>query len=262
MPEDPSNALAAHYAQDAETYRRLWAPRLRRAASHLLAELPCSDAHRVLDIGAGVGTLLADIAAAAPNASVVGVDLSEGMLRLADPRFGRAIMDATRLGLASAGFDVATMCFMLFHVPEPGLALREAHRVLRKDGSIGVITWGDEPGCPALEVWTEELDRHGAPPDPLPPRHDLVDTPAKVEALLHAAGFEHTRSWTQELRETPNVEQFLEIRTRLGRSRRRLESLDAATRSSCLRSARRRLHQMAPQDFIERPTAIFATGRR
>jgi SAM-dependent methyltransferase len=256
-----SAALATLYSEGAITYGKLWAPQLRRAAASLVGALPFRDARRTLDVGCGVGTLLGEIATAAPEATVFGVDLSPGMLRLAEARFPRAVMDATRLGLASKSFDVVTMCFMLFHVPDPVAALKEAARVLRPGGSIGVITWGDNPSYPALDAWTQELDRHGAAPsDPVATSHELVDTPDKVERLMDAAGFVRCRSWTGQLDEGLDVDSFIEASTRLGRNRRRFESLDMARRRSCLQRARRRLEAMDPEDFVDRSLAISVTG--
>jgi hypothetical protein len=42
-------------------------------------------------------------------------------------------------------------------------ALDEVRRVLRAGGSIGLATWGYDSGAPALAIWNQELDRHGAP---------------------------------------------------------------------------------------------------
>ncbi|MDQ4108338.1 MAG: class I SAM-dependent methyltransferase [Actinomycetota bacterium] len=256
-----SAALAERYSEDAVTYRKLWAPQLQRAASPLIEALPMAGARRVLDVGCGVGALLDDLAAAAPLATIFGVDLSTGMLRLADPRFPRAIMDATKLAFASASFDVVTMCFMLFHVPDPVAALKEVERVLRPGGSIGVITWGDDPSYPALDVWTEELDRHGAAPwNDVSACHELVDTASKVEGLLSLAGFVDPLSWTTGLDEGLDVESFIEARTRIGRSKRRYESLDMTGRESCLQRARHRLEAMASEDFVDRSLAISVTA--
>ncbi len=263
VARDESVVLARRYSQDAAAYKKLWAPQLRRAAAPLVDALPLRAARRVLDVGCGVGAFLDDLATAAPAANVVGVDLAFGMLRLATPQYGRAVMGATRLGFASASFDVITMCFMLFHVADPKAALHEAARVSRPGGSIGVITWGDDPSYPAFDVWTEELDRHGAAPsDPVATRHELVDSTNKVENLLSGAGFEPVRAWTSELQEGLDIDGFIEARTRLGYCRRRFESLDTATREACLRRARDRLEGMSGDAFIDRSVAIFVIATK
>ncbi|MFN2526785.1 MAG: methyltransferase domain-containing protein [Actinomycetota bacterium] len=258
-----SAVLAQLYSEGAVVYQKLWASQLRSLAAQLLAALPLPEARSVLDVGCGVGALLDDLASVAPRAHVVGIDRAIGMIRKADARHGRVVMDAAGLAFGPDSFDVVTMCFMLFHVPDPAAALREVARILRPGGSVGVITWGDDPSYPALDVWTDELDRHGAAPaEKVSTRHELVDTPSKVEALLLSAGCHPVHSWTSALQEGFDIEAFIEARTRLGFSKRRLESLDDASRRTCLARAMSRLEELEPEDFVDRSTAIFVVASK
>jgi ubiquinone/menaquinone biosynthesis C-methylase UbiE len=74
---------------------------------------------------------------------------------------------------------VVVMAFMLFHVSQPEAALDEVRRVLGPDGAVGLTTWGRGATVAALEVWNDELDRHGAPPAS-PFRISSHDTPPSV----------------------------------------------------------------------------------
>src|SRR4051812_13092577 len=128
VPVDHAQQVAAAYSDSAEAYARLWSPVIRPMAQALLAALPLHDAEHVLDVGTGSGGLIPDIRAWAPEAAIVRVDRAEGMLRIAQAAAAAsstplALMDAQQLGIRSDAIDVAVIAFVLFHVPNPHLAL-------------------------------------------------------------------------------------------------------------------------------------------
>lgn len=243
-------------------YRQLWAPELLPLSRALLPELPLGQARTVLEVGAGIGALLEDIARAAPSAEVCGVDLAEGMIRLAPKDRPRAVADARRLPFRGSSFDVAIAAFILFHIPEPADGVREMARVLRDGGTVGTITWGADPGYPALDAWIEELDRSGAEPATALARHELVDTEDKVRALLSSASFERVRTWSGRYVRTMTPAEFFTLRTSLGSSRYRFMSLPDEERERCLLRARERIEAMTPEDLTDRSEVIYATASR
>ena len=137
---------------DLEGQRRAyarWAPYYDAVYHKLL-----SDAHRrtaaaaaaagpdILEVGVGTGLVLPYYP---PHARVVGVDLSEHMLRKAAEKARSlahvrliAAMDACRLGLADASFDGVAVPFVITLVPDPEQALAECARVLRPGGVIAI----------------------------------------------------------------------------------------------------------------------------
>jgi demethylmenaquinone methyltransferase / 2-methoxy-6-polyprenyl-1,4-benzoquinol methylase len=101
-----------------------------------------------VDVACGTGALTRELEAAAPGATVVGVDFSFEMLRRAGPgRF--AAGDALRLPVPDAGVDVVTIAFGLRNLPEPGQGLLEFRRVLRPGGRLVVCEFST-PVLPVL----------------------------------------------------------------------------------------------------------------
>jgi SAM-dependent methyltransferase len=96
---------------------------------------------RVLDAGCGRGEFAERVLAA--GVEVVALDQSERMVELTrergvDARLG----DVQALPFDDGDFDVVVANFMLYHVPDVGLALSELARVLRVGGRLVAATNG------------------------------------------------------------------------------------------------------------------------
>lgn len=101
---------------------------------------------KVLDVATGTGAQA--FAFAAKGAEVVGVDLSEAMLRIArrknhDSRVTFLRADATALPFVAAGFDVACISFALHEMPRTvrTAAVLELARVTRPGGTVVVVDY-------------------------------------------------------------------------------------------------------------------------
>src|SRR5262247_3220401 len=117
----------------------------RRAAITAAEDACGSGGGRILEVGVGTGISLPDYAR---NNRLVGVDLSEPMLRKALERVVEhglgnvetlAVMDAERMALPDRSFDVVVAQFVITAVPKPEATLDEFVRVIRPGGEIVLV---------------------------------------------------------------------------------------------------------------------------
>ena len=164
----------------------------------------------VLDPGCGTGWQAAGLRRATPGLSVVGVDLSAGMLGRARAAGAAPLVqaDATRLPLAAGSVDLVVTRGVLHHLPDVVGALADWRRVLRPGGAVVVVS---EP-TPAVERHGEVLVRGLLPllRRPLTPVEDFwelasmaanlhVFTPDGLAALAREAGYTEVRLTTAGL---------------------------------------------------------------
>ena len=264
---NPTEKLAAEYSQLAQSYIRYWAPVIHPMASPLFEAMPLERSSRILDVGTGTGALWSLIQERARQARIFGVDRALGMLRAGGESLrGRtAVMDAEHLGFSPGRFDTALLVFVLFHIPDPVAALREVAAALKTDGVLGVVVWGDDPGLPGVAIWTEELDRAQAPPDPRDPsvmRQSWMDTPEQLAGLLDRAGLVPQRVWSRRFVHAWTVENLLATQFHCGLPSRRLSGLPPEARRACLDRVRARFQSLSAAELEYRVEVIYAMARR
>jgi ubiquinone/menaquinone biosynthesis C-methylase UbiE len=261
--EEAARRVAAHYSAEAEAFAGYWAPILRQMSVALIAHLPLPSAERVVEIGVGTGGLVADVRDAAPRATIVGADISEGMLAVArrQSEARLVVSDAQRLALRSGSVDVALFAFVLHRVPEPGAALREAARVLRPGGVAGIVAWGavGRSGA-AARIWHEEVGALGAPAaEPMTAQHAVLDAPEKLGRLLRVSGFTEARAWRRTFDRDYTRDEWLTFQ--LGYAdRRRLAGIDPERRRTLERRVRARVQSLPIEEFSYQSEAVFGLG--
>jgi SAM-dependent methyltransferase len=140
----------------APDYEALWQAQLACAQSKMLEGVAIAQGERVLDVACGTGLVTFRAAeAVGPTGYVVGTDISGEMTDAARIRarqrgltntmFYR--MEAERLALPAAGFDVALCALGLMYVTDPIITVRELRRVVRPRGRIGLAVWGERSRC-------------------------------------------------------------------------------------------------------------------
>lgn len=125
-----------------EQYIGRWS---RRIAPRFLAWLDPPAGGRWLDVGCGTGALSASILDRCAPRTVVGVEPSEGFLKLAMRNLGGNVRllagDAAALPLANGTCDVVVSGLVLNFVPDLPAALAEMGRVAAAGGTIAAYVW-------------------------------------------------------------------------------------------------------------------------
>lgn len=132
----------------------------RRWRRDVVRAVAAGPGDRVLDLAAGTGTSAAALAAA--GGSVVAVDFSLGMLRVArsrHPRLPVVAADALALPFDDACFDAVTISFGLRNLVDVEEGLRELYRVTRPGGRLVVCELSHPLWWPFRAVYDRYLAR-------------------------------------------------------------------------------------------------------
>ena len=192
-PKAEAEAARAHYDRWAGAYgRSRLLPSLQRKA---LAEIQPQAGDRFLDVACGAGGLVREVAPRVERA--VGVDLSDGMLRIARSRLSAAgdgdqpanveflLGPSDALPFEDGEFTALVCTTALHHFPEPQRSIDEMARVLARGGRLVI-------GDACLDSPVTKLA------DPLYRRfeagHVGLQRKRSIEAMLTRAGLRVTRS--------------------------------------------------------------------
>jgi ubiquinone/menaquinone biosynthesis C-methylase UbiE len=149
---------------------------------------------RLLEVGCGVGAVLAVLGQEYPDVRLSGVDIEPKQLEFARDHLARAGVEATlsegdalALPYDDESFDHVWMMWFLEHIADPPEALREARRVLVAGGAITVIevdygTCRAQPSTAATEALFDAMVRGMA-------ASGWSDAGTRLPGWLREAGF-------------------------------------------------------------------------
>lgn len=145
---------APHYDRIGQLLSLGWGGWYRRRA---LRRAGLAPGMQLLDVAIGTGAVAREaIAVLGPNARVIGIDLSPGMLAEAARRLAVPLVRGRMelLPFADASVDAVSMGYALRHVSDLGTAFAEFRRVLRPGGRVILL----ELGKPS-SAWARRLVR-------------------------------------------------------------------------------------------------------
>jgi ubiquinone/menaquinone biosynthesis C-methylase UbiE len=130
----------------AEVYESCFVPAIFGAwASPVADAAGIRRGDKVLDVGCGTGVLAREaLRRVGQEGQVVGVDLNEGMLAVAErtePDIDWRRGDAASLPFEDVSFDVVVSQFALMYFPDRAASLREMWRTLAPGGRLAVAAW-------------------------------------------------------------------------------------------------------------------------
>ncbi len=192
--------LAGVFDRAAPTYDAIGDAYHRHFARRLVDLAGIESDADVLDVACGRGAVL--LAAAPVAGSLTGVDVSPGMIELAEADLRAAglvgmdlrVMDAEQMTFADASFDLITAAFVLFFLPDPERAVAEFRRLLRPGGVVAVSTWAEND---ARWAWEGQLLAAAGTPQRRA-MHRPFSRAEEVVDLLTGAGFDDVRVHREE----------------------------------------------------------------
>ena len=179
------------YNQMAAMYDRVWSRYISRSLSFLKDWAQLDPLYIVLDVACGTGTFERLVVLEQPTQSIIGVDLSEKMLEIAEekcrdyPNVSFQNASVTALPFVDRSFDVVVSASAFHYFENPTAALIEMKRVLKPEGELTILDWcKDDWLCRLYDFVLKRFD----------PAHEQCYTQAEFHRFLNGTGFQIQRA--------------------------------------------------------------------
>jgi ubiquinone/menaquinone biosynthesis C-methylase UbiE len=174
------------YNHLASVYDRRWKNYIAHTLSFLKSWAEISPIDSVLDVACGTGELERLLLSDYSTLKIVGVDISEEMLAIAEekcrvyPQVSFHNASASALPFANNSFDVIVSANSFHYFDDPLAALMEMQRVLKPNGKVVILDWcKDYLFCQILDIILKIVD----------PAHQQCYTQDEFYHFLTSANF-------------------------------------------------------------------------
>ncbi|GAC1459884.1 MAG: methyltransferase domain-containing protein [Chamaesiphon sp.] len=182
--------VRSQYDQIAALYDQRWKSYIVNTLLFLKNWAQISPQDTVLDVACGTGEFERLLLSEHPTQHIVGVDISEKMLAIAQqkcqyPNVEFQTASATALPFASNSFDAIVSASAFHYFDDPLAALAEMKRVLKPSGKVFILDWcKDYLFCKFLDVVLKVIE----------PGYKQCYTQEEFHSLLALAGFNIVRA--------------------------------------------------------------------
>ena len=267
------NDNAAPWREHSATIRTMFVP----VTAALIEEAGISTGQSVLDVAGGPGEPSLTIAeVVGPTGSVTCTDAVAGMVAAAEEEAKRRGLTnvsfrqclADGLPFADNSFDVAVSRLGVMFFPEVVGGLREMLRVVKPEGSIGLVVWGLAERNPFTQIVTNVMSRHveTPPADPDAPGAFRFGEPGRLAGLLHDAGATSVRERELNFRIEAAIttEQYWQLRSSTsGTLREKLAKLPAGVVQKISSEVQDAAREYFPNGHMSFPAQMLVvTGRK
>lgn len=179
------------YNQMAALYDRVWSRYVAKTLAFLKDWAQLAPTSTVLDVACGTGAFERLVLLEQPTQQIIGIDLSEKMLDIAQqkcrayPNVSFQKASAAALPFADRSFDVVVSASALHYFDDPIAAFIEMKRVLKPDGKLVILDWcKDDWLCRLYDLALKRFD----------PAYRQCYTQVEFHIFLGAAGFQIQRA--------------------------------------------------------------------
>ncbi|PSF39013.1 methyltransferase type 11 [Aphanothece hegewaldii CCALA 016] len=159
------NKVSQQYNQLAKIYDSRWKKYINDTLTFLQTCAEISPNETVLDVACGTGEFERLLLSQHSNLQIIGVDISENMLAIAQdkcssfPQVSFQLASAKALPFADNSFDVIVSASSFHYFDEPLVVLAEMRRVLKPEGKVIILDWcKDFLFCQILDIFLKFFD--------------------------------------------------------------------------------------------------------